>query len=158
MGETYLDLVGLYIIISEGLATHCPEKEKITFPIYISPCTDGTSRGYSGPGGFFNIDELIDEPCSSNPGGEYHYRTEIVQVADKNDGVVNIHSVLWSKGDSFIGDHNQYFDDVPADGGYNHFELRNHKRAYTLPGQFTKGDLNPSMEEVRKWIDSGFRF
>lgn len=136
--------------------------ESITYQEYVPYCGDndgfGDGPGYSGPGGFFNIDELIDEPCSTNPGGEYHYRTETVQIADKNDGVVNIHSVLWSKGDSFIGDHNQYFDDVPADGGYNHFELRNHKRAYTLPGQFAKGDLNPSMEEVSKWIDSGFRF
>ncbi|MBO6523689.1 MAG: hypothetical protein JJ971_07695 [Balneolaceae bacterium] len=75
---------------------------------------------------------------------------------EKHDGVVNISSVLWSMGDAFIGDHNQYFSDVPADGGYNHFELRNHKRAYTLPGQFAKGDLNPSMEEVANWIKDDY--
>jgi|GEM_PF-1120725 pimeloyl-ACP methyl ester carboxylesterase len=150
VGKTWSTIINSYRI------------ESVTYREFVPYCGDsngfGDGPGYSGPGGFFNIDGLIDVPCSTNPGGEYHYRTETVQIADKNDGVVNIHSVLWSKGDSFNGDHNQYFDDVPADGGYNHFELRNHKRAYTLPGQFAKGDLNPSMEEVSKWIDSGFRF
>lgn len=76
---------------------------------------------------------------------------------EKHDGVVNISSALWSKGDPFSGDHNEYFSDIPHDGGYNHFELRNYARAYTLPdknGQkgFKKGDKNPSMEFVEDWI------
>ena len=80
-------------------------------------------------------------------------------------GVVNIHSVLWSKGDAFENDHNRYFSDVQINvngvdvGGYNHFELRNHKRAYELKDKnenigFLKGSKNPAMEEVENWVRS----
>ncbi len=47
---------------------------------------------------------------------------------------------------------NWYYDDVPADGGYNHFELRRYKRAYTLPGVFNQGDLAPPMDEAADWL------
>lgn len=80
------------------------------------------------------------------------------KIADKHDGVVNIHSVLWSKGDALTSDHNEYFSDIPHDGGYNHFELRNLERAYDLDAKgdnlgFSKGDLNPVMEDVRTWLE-----
>lgn len=124
---------------------------------HIPPCENGGS-----PIGFpimLDINVLPSgEECSTNPNGEFAYRPKEIQIADKNDGVVNIHSVLWSKGDALISDHNQYFDDVSVDGGYNHFELRNHKRAYALPGYFNKGDKNPSMEKVEFWIRDGFEF
>tara|TARA_R110002124_G_scaffold252177_1_gene417417 strand:- start:1186 stop:1371 length:186 start_codon:yes stop_codon:yes gene_type:complete len=42
-------------------------------------------------------------------------------------------------------------------GGYNHFELRNYRRAYTLPSSngnpgFSAGSVNPAMLEVETWI------
>ena len=48
-------------------------------------------------------------------------------------------------------------------GGYNHFELRNHKRAYELKDKnenigFLKGSKNPAMERVEDWISDGFEF
>ena len=84
-------------------------------------------------------------------------RTGYIKHADKSDGVVNIHCVLWSAEDGFDNDpNNSYFSDLGDEGGYNHFELRNYERLYTLPGVFNKGDRNPPMEELQKWIDNGY--
>jgi hypothetical protein len=74
----------------------------------------------------------------------------------KNHDLVHTHRVLWSENDEFDDLNNLYFDDVPIDGGYNHFELRHYERPYTLPGVFVKGDRNPPMEELQKWIDNGY--
>ena len=84
-------------------------------------------------------------------------RTAYIKHADKSDVVVNIHCVLWSADDEFDDLNNLYFDDVPVDGGYNHFELRHYERPYTLPGVFQKGDLNPPMEELEYWINSNYQ-
>ncbi|MEX2603685.1 MAG: hypothetical protein WD361_05760 [Gracilimonas sp.] len=48
---------------------------------------------------------------------------------------------------------NWYYDDIPANGGYNHFELRRYKRAYEMPGVFNQGDLAPPMEQVADWLE-----
>ena len=38
--------------------------------------------------------------------------------------------------------------------GYNHFELRRYKRAYTDgPGGFVQGQLAPPMREAAIWVD-----
>ena len=76
-------------------------------------------------------------------------------------GVVNIHSVLWDKNHNFNDDYNQYNSDIPHDGGYNHFELRNLERAYDLKDNgsdkgFSKGDLNPAMGRVKIWLIDKF--
>jgi len=84
-------------------------------------------------------------------------RTGYIKHADKNDGVVNTHSVLWSEGDQFEDLNNIYFDDIPVDGGYNHFELRHYERPYTLPGVFEKGEINPPMGRLEFWIQSGYQ-
>ena len=103
-------------------------------------------------------------------------RTGYIKHADKSNGVVNIHSVLWSADDDFNNLNNRYFSDVEIDengndvGGYNHFELRHYYRPYSLPGfgengyAFEKGgrnnngvqfgDKNPSMEFVEIWVDN----
>ncbi|MBO6523686.1 MAG: hypothetical protein JJ971_07680 [Balneolaceae bacterium] len=129
--------------------------ETFSYQEYLPPCEeegDGES-----PGRFFNEQIFDSIDCSLDPFGEYITRTYTIKYPEKHDGVVNISSALWSKGDPFSGDHNEYFSDIPHDGGYNHFELRNYARAYTLPdknGQkgFKKGDKNPSMEFVEDWI------
>jgi hypothetical protein len=105
----------------------------------------------------FNI-QPIDGNCSQTQEGEYRYETYSVQVPDKNDGVVNVHSVVWSKGDNLESTHNFYMNDTDEDGGYNHFELRNHDRAYTLKRNdgsiiFSKGEENPAMERAAEWLE-----
>jgi hypothetical protein len=109
----------------------------------------------------FNI-QPIDENCSQYPGGEYREETYSVKVPDKHDGVVNIHSALWNSNDSFDDLNNIYMSDVELkengmdQGGYNHFELRNYARHYTLEenGQtvFSEGEENPSMQEAKEWL------
>jgi hypothetical protein len=145
LGKTWSELINSFRLVTTTIQT------------YIPPCDDGGGR----LPGAFNI-QPIDEYCSQYPGGEYREETFSVKVPDKHDGVVNIHSALWSKNDAFTDDNNRLFDDVPADGGYNHFELRNYARHYTLKENgavvFSKGSKNPSMEEAENWITNGFRF
>lgn len=103
-----------------------------------------------------------NEECSSNPNGELVTRMKKIQIPDKNDGVINIHSGLWSENDNFDDLHNIYMKDVEInekgldEGGYNHFELRNYERAYKLEenGQvvFSIGDENESMKEAKEWL------
>lgn len=139
LGKTWSTLINSYRI------------ETVTIRSYIPPCENGGGRL---PGQF--NDQLIDKGCSQNPGGEYRYQTYTLQIADKNDGVVNIHSALWSANDSFGDRNNRYFSDVPADGGYNHFELRNYARDYDLEGQFEVGDESPPMQFAKNWIIDRF--
>ena len=78
------------------------------------------------------------------------------------DGVVNIHSVLWSEGDVFGDANNIFMSDEPHDGGYNHFEIRNYRRAYSLPSSngkpgFSAGSVNPSMDRVKAWLNALFQ-
>lgn len=117
------------------------------------------NKGFSSP--TFS-DPVFDDPlCSTNPLGEYVYTYYDILVPDKHDGVVNIHSVLWTKGDGLTSSNNQLFDDIAYDGGYNHFELRNYARAYNLPSNengegFSKGDKNPAMEFAKNWAGGLF--
>jgi len=146
--------------------------EDVSYQIYIPPCED--ENGNPGP----MLDTIPTETdpyeCSPNSNGHYETVSSTVKIADKSDGVVNIHSVLWSADDDFNNLNNRYFSDVEIDengndvGGYNHFELRHYYRPYSLPGigengyAFEKGgrdnsgvqfgDINPSMEFVREWI------
>lgn len=48
---------------------------------------------------------------------------------------------------------NFLYDDLPTEGGYNHFELRRSKRAYSLPGVFNAGDPAPPMEAAEEWLE-----
>jgi pimeloyl-ACP methyl ester carboxylesterase len=150
--------------------------EEVSYQVFIPPCED--DNGMPGP----ILDIIPNEPdpygCSQYPNGHYETFNSTVKIADKNDGVVNIHSVLWSDDDSFNNiendPNNQYFPDVVIDnngndvGGWNHFELRHYWRPYSLPGNgsdgyafkkggrnpngTTFGDKNPSMEFVENWI------
>jgi hypothetical protein len=121
---------------------------------YLPPCENNGG----GPDIPYIIREIEPVDCSSDPGGEYITKTTQVEVPTKNDGVITIESGLWSKNDKLVDDHNRYFSDIPEDGGYNHFELRNYARQYTLPGVFKEGDKNPSMQAAENWIKSSFSF
>ena len=84
--------------------------------------------------------------------------TTYIKHADKSDGVVNIHSALWSADDAFDDLNNEYFDDSGEAGGYNHFELRNYKRGYDLERSdgtfvFRKGHIAPQFEFMRDWVE-----
>lgn len=73
----------------------------------------------------------------------------------KNYIIIGPEYAVWNPNDDPEIDNgiNAYYDDVPADGGYNHFELRRYKRAYTLPGVFQQGDLAPPMEAAADWLE-----
>lgn len=73
----------------------------------------------------------------------------------KNDVLIGPEYAVWSPGqDPLVSNGlNFYYSDVPADGGYNHFELRRHKRAYTLPGVFTAGQVAPPMGQAATWLE-----
>lgn len=132
--------------------------ETVYYRIYVPPCEE---QSFSDQLAI----KLPDENCSDNPNGEYVYKSSQVKVPVKHDGVVTTHSVLWSKTDNFNDLNNIYMKDVNItprgdDGGYNHFELRNYERAYTLKenGQvvFSEGNPNPAMEEAEDWLKGLF--
>ena len=85
-------------------------------------------------------------------------RIGVLPTPDKHDGVVNVTSTRWAANHSnedFWNQHNPDEDEIAPgkdQGGYNHFEIRNAKRNYTLPGVFNKGDVNPPMKKVADWI------
>jgi hypothetical protein len=96
-------------------------------------------------------------------GGELHeYQLVTIEydVPTKNDVLIGPEYAVWSPGQSPTNANgiNYYYDDVPTVGGYNHFELRRHRRAYTLPNPaggnyFTKGvDTADPMAEAAEWI------
>ena len=72
----------------------------------------------------------------------------------KNDVLIGPEYAVWSPGQNPNDRVNNWFyDDIPQDGGYNHFELRRYKRAYTDgPGGFVQGQLAPPMEEAADWV------
>jgi pimeloyl-ACP methyl ester carboxylesterase len=151
LGTTWSSLINSY------------QLNTITIVTYIPPCNQGGIGGFPGS---LNI-QNVDEECSQNPNGEEKQVTVQMKTSVKNDGVVNIHSALWSANDTFDDDHNVYMKDVHLtslgdDGGYNHFELRNYARDYTLEENgkvvFKKGVINPAMEEAEDWIRNGYRF
>jgi hypothetical protein len=84
-------------------------------------------------------------------------RFSSIQIGTKNDGLLTPQSCVWDPGSPLVGyAKNKYYDDVPNDGGYNHFELKRYKRAYTLPGVFNVGDYAPPMREAALWINNNF--
>lgn len=146
-------------------------KESFTYQEYIPPCPD---NGGEIPGPILDLQIPTETTCSNYPNGEWRTGTGYIKQADKNDGVVTTHSVLWSADDTFNDPNNRFFSDIEIDengndvGGYNHFELRHYYRPYSLPGNgpngfaFEKGgrndsgvqfgDKNPSMEFVENWL------
>ncbi len=111
------------------------------------------------PGPMLDLQIPTETTCSSNPNGEWRTHTTSIKHADKSDGVVNIHSALWSSDDSFDNDpNNSYFSDLGEDGGYNHFELRNYERGYDLKRAdgtyvFEKGDRADQYDKIYQWLD-----
>ena len=101
--------------------------------------------------------EPTENDCVNGQVGRWVTRYTTVQVPDKNDGIVNIHSTLWNANQRVDDDKNLYFGDEGPDGGYNHYELRHYQRSYTLPGVFNKGDENPPMLRVENWIKGGYK-
>jgi len=152
-----IDNIWSTIINSNNLVKH-------TRTEYISECDGGGQDGPSiGFNGFLDIEQLPDGTiCSSTQGGEYVQVEYSFSVPDKNDGVVTTRSVLWDKNHTFNDDFNQYNSDLPHNGGYNHFELRNLTRAYDLKDKgtekgFSEGDPNPAMDNVKAWIEELLR-
>lgn len=91
---------------------------------------------------------------------EYYFTAEARSAMSSKD-IANLcpgtgpDYAVWNPNDDpGDGNINWYYDDVPADGGYNHFELRRYKRAYTLPGVFQKGQLAPPMDEAAQWLQN----
>lgn len=79
---------------------------------------------------------------------------EYVETPEKNERILPLEYRAEANDDPEVDDGvNAYYDDVPADGGYNHFELRRHKRAYTLPGVFQAGQLAPPIRDAAIWLD-----
>ena len=77
-----------------------------------------------------------------------------ITVPTKNDVIVQPEYATWSPGqDPNDRITNWLYDDIPADGGYNHFEIMRYKRAYTLDDVFQVGDLAPPMRDAADWID-----
>jgi hypothetical protein len=130
--------------------------EEYTYQEYIPPCQD---NGGEIPGPILDLQIPTESTCSSNPNGEWRTGTAYIKHADKSDGVVNIHSALWSSDDTFDNDpNNSYFSDLGEDGGYNHFELRNYERGYDLKRAdgtyvFKKGDRADQYDKIYQWLD-----
>ncbi len=112
-------------------------------------CDDGGGSGPPPPG-------QIPEPGG---GGVDCWELQLVptlfSVPTKNDVIISPDYAIWSPG-QYRNDRvvNWYYDDQPADGGYNHFELRRYKRAYTLPGVFQVGQYAPPMRDAALWLDN----
>jgi pimeloyl-ACP methyl ester carboxylesterase len=122
-----------------------------SYQVYLPSCLDRPHEGL-----MFDL-ELKEKDCVNGP-GRWVTRYTTIQVPDKNDGVVSLHSTLWNANHQ-IGDYrNLYLSDQGLDGGYNHYELYHHKRSYTLPGVFNKGKENPPMQKVENWIKNGYKF
>lgn len=133
--------------------------EPFTYQEYIPPCPD---NGGEILGPILDLQIPTESTCSSNPNGEWVTRTAYIKHADKSDGVVNIHSALWSADDGFDNDpNNSYFSDLGDEGGYNHFELRNYERSYDLKRAngsyvFQKGDRADQYDTIVAWLGDLF--
>ena len=100
-----------------------------------------------------NINLLIpvqDPNCDPWRNETYTYT---VQIPLKNDGVSAPKYDLWNAGDQLnsSSDNNFYYSDL-GDGGYNHLELRRHKRQYRQ-GANRKGDLAEPMLQTKNWLE-----
>ena len=135
---------------------YTPYEDVILIP---SGTCDGGPGG--GPGGVWSIQESVNPDDYTCVNGTL-YEIQIVQgyyrYATKNDGLLTHESCVWDPGSPLVGySKNKYYDDVPDEGGYNHFELKRYKRAYTLPGVFNAGDYAPPMREAARWINNDFQ-
>lgn len=107
------------------------------------------------------VQEFVED-CGPNAficEGSWHWvqKTVWIGTPDKHDGVVTVKATRWAANHSNEDLHNQHNPDSlmiggKDHGGFNHFEIRNAKRNYTLPGVFNKGDVNPPMDRVADWI------
>ena len=133
---------------------YIPYEDVLLIPI-------GQCDGGGGPGGFFSLQEgelLLNQQCINGT----LYDVQVIQwynkIATKNDGLLTPESCVWDPGSSLVGySKNKYYDDDPADGGYNHFELKRYKRNYELKDAnlniiFKVGDPAPPMDDAAKWI------
>ena len=135
---------------------YTPYEDVLLIP---SGTCDGGPGG--GPGGFFSIQESINPDDYTCINGTL-YEIQVIQwynkIATKNDGLLTPESCVWDPGSSLVGySKNKYYDDDPADGGYNHFELKRYKRNYELKDAnlsiiFKVGDPAPPMDDAAKWI------
>lgn len=112
----------------------------------------GSCGGNGGP--VVPGEEIIpDTECLGGVLYEYTQFTVTTLIPEKNDAVVSPSYAVWSSGqqpnDQVI---NYLYDDVPAEGGYNHFEIKRYRRAYALQDVFQVGDLAPPMEDGANWV------
>lgn len=119
----------------------------VTLPQYV--LTECANTDPSEPG------QLPDPNTPEFDCWELQYIPTPFALATKNDVIIGPEYAVWNPNEDpdILNGVNYYYDDVPADGGYNHFELRRYKRAYTLPGVFNLGDLAPPMNEAAIWLE-----
>lgn len=95
------------------------------------------------------------------PDSAYDGRCWIQQEVDltfliptKNDVLIGPDYAVWNPGDDPAADDgiNKFYSDLETGGGYNHFELRRMRRAYTEPGVFEEGDYAPPMYDASQWL------
>lgn len=139
------------LAIGTAMAKPKPEYHTTTTWVYVGCDGDGGPIITDPIPSINPLQSLGDPDCD---GWEPVYNTEVVLVPTKNDVIIGPDYAVWNPNDDPNDDSgpNRYYDDVPADGGYNHFELRRHKRAYTLPGVFQQGDPAPPMQEAGDWL------
>jgi len=138
---------------------YIPYEDVLLIPI-------GQCDGGGGPGGFFSLQEgelLLNQQCINGT----LYDVQVIQwynkIATKNDGLLTPESCVWDPGSSLTDNpKNHYYDDVPDEGGYNHFELKRYKRNYELKDKdnkiiFSVGDYAPPMKEAADWIYFGYQ-
>jgi hypothetical protein len=76
-------------------------------------------------------------------------------IPTKNDVLIGPDYAVWNPGEDPEDDNgvNSFYSDTEPDGGYNHFELRRMKRAYSLEGVFEQGDYAPPMHDATTWLE-----
>ena len=76
-------------------------------------------------------------------------------IPTKNDVLIGPDYAVWNPGEDPEDDNgvNSFYSDTESDGGYNHFELRRMKRAYSLEGVFEQGDYAPPMHDATTWLE-----
>lgn len=127
---------------------------------------DGQCDNGGGPVGIYNIQQTeipADYTCISGVLYKITIQKFYVLVATKNDGLLTPESCVWDPGSSLTNNpKNHYYDDVSADGGYNHFELKRYKRNYeskdvNLNTVFRVGDYAPPMRDAARWIELNYQ-
>jgi len=136
--------------------TYTPYEDVILIP---SGTCDGGPGG--GPGGVWSIQESVNPDDYTCVNGTL-YEIQVIRwynkIVTKNDGLLTPESCVWDPGSSLTDNpKNHYYDDVPDEGGYNHFELKRYKRNYELKDKdnkiiFSVGDYAPPMRQAAIWI------